>query len=75
MSGAQDRFPRAKLFAEAAELQSRIEYWQGNTALKISESDDFGIAHASSKLRQRADTLEIARRLVTELRQRLYECV
>lgn len=74
MTNASERFPRAKLFAFAAELQSKIEFWQGTTSQKIDEAEDLGLGTVASKLNQRYQQLETARALITEARQALYEC-
>lgn len=72
---ALERFPRAKLFAKLASLQSELEEWEGKTAIKIDESEDLGLRfYMVDKLSDRKKALGIARELVTQARVAIYNC-
>jgi hypothetical protein len=74
MSNASERFPRAKLFGYAAELQSMVEYWLAITLQKQQEAEDLGLGNVQSKFLERYRKLDLARELVTEARRHLYDC-
>jgi hypothetical protein len=71
----QQRFPRAKLFAQAAVLQQQVERWQGETANELERTTRANPGNKRlAMLEQRAEHLELARQAATEARRALYDC-
>jgi hypothetical protein len=68
------RFPRAVLFAKAAELQSQLEMWMGETQLSIERSEDLGTGVLTDKLKDRYQQLREAWEDCKSARQALYDC-
>jgi hypothetical protein len=69
------RFPRSVLFAKAAQLQSQIEFWLGETAQDADQaSREIVSQHLVDKLSSRQEYLEGAREAVTRARTLLYDC-
>jgi hypothetical protein len=75
VSRPTQRFPRAKLFALAAELQSSLEYWIEKTEQTQRAMDDAGVAtYTLDKMRRRYDFLDTARANAAAARANLYDC-
>ena len=75
MQFTQQRFPRAKLFAQAAVLQQQIERWQAETARELERLRRSHANEPRQKLMEaRAEHLEGARQAATYARTHLYDC-
>lgn len=75
MVSPNERFPRAAIFAQAAELQERLEYWQGITAKRMHDAEDMQFGEIIvRKFKARYDALDKARELATQARQNIYLC-
>jgi hypothetical protein len=69
------RFPRAKLFANAAAMQSDVEHWLGETAIALERAKKMELSDYSiHKLEDRYNALEATRRLTAQSRSILFDC-
>jgi len=69
------RFPRSKLFATLADLQTSVERWEGDTAIAIQQANarkDLPVR--IEKLDKRYAALAYVRDLVSKARIAMYEC-
>ena len=75
MKNVTERFPRAKLFAEAAQLHMRLEHWMNVQQQKERDMIDLGMSQDTiEKMRIRSAALEVAWRSAGYARQALYDC-
>ena len=69
------RFPRAKLFANAAAMQSDVEHWLGETEIALERAKKMQLKDYSiHKLEDRYSALEATRKLMAQSRSILYDC-
>lgn len=75
MRNVTERFPRAKLFADAAALHQRLEHWMNVQELKTQDMTDLGMSRDTlEKMERRNAQLRAAWEAAADARRALYDC-
>ena len=75
MRNVRERFPKAKLFAEAAHLHLQLEHWMNTQQMKTNDMVDMGMSEATlDKMHRRNEQLRAAWEAAGDCRRAMYDC-